>query len=443
MKILFVTPNTGGTGEAITALHMAERLDTAGFRVGFLASGLTAPFLTGRFGEDVFTLGDRAEGDDGRWQSAADRFAAELIVFADYPLLYASGQGMAVVRSGWIERARDRGAVLATLDHLGMAQRSGLLYSGPPHLGFRVQRLPPLPDGMHLLLPCPVHEPAPVTGRLGTPFRYRDLPLQLADGVRSRTRARYLRSDDELLVFHSVSGWAMQYARLHGLPHYRCLSHLLEAWLAPAPRPVTVISVNDGRLLGPSTDARVRFVDLDSLPRARYDELLLSADLMITDNQISVSLGTAVCGLVPCIALRNSLRLAELAASAEPAVRELVLGAEAERSGAVFPFEVFPLWGRQELETLGLAEHGCAAAAAARLELYGGERSAARVLALLTDERAREEQLARQRSYCRRLEALPGPVEAVERLTAAGRGRAGRGAAQAHLPGAPGARLDG
>lgn len=418
MKLLFITANTGGTGEAITALHMAEALEAAGHRIGFLASDFTAPFLAERFGHAVFPLALDA-GDDRCWQEAPDRFAADLVVFADYPLLYSTPEGIAVARSGWIESVRDRGARLATLDHLGMAQQPGVLYFGPPHIGISVQRMPELPAGMEILLPCPVHDPAPIEGRRGLPFRYWELPLGIGDDARARVRRRYLESDDEFLVFHSVPGWARRYAEIHRLPHYRGFARILEAWLSRAPRPVTVVSVNGGGLLGRATSSGVRFVETGPLSRDRYQEILLAADLMLTDNRISVSLGKAVCGDVPAVALRNSYRLVELVDHAAPPVRELLLEMEAERPGAVFPFEVFPIWGRRELQTLGIAGHDCAAAAA-EVELYGGEESAGRIVELLADGPARAERIARQRCYCERLISLPDPVGAVARLVAAG-----------------------
>ena len=52
--------------------------------------------------------------------------------------------------------------------------------------------------------------------------------------------------------------------------------------------------------------------------------------------------------------LHNPRRLAEIMADAEPGPRRIALAMERARLGAVFPFEVFPIWGAAELEELGL-----------------------------------------------------------------------------------------
>jgi hypothetical protein len=410
MRLLFVAPNPLGSGEALTALAMAHRLAPHGHEIRFVGSPLALRLLGGAFPGDE--LSDDA-GGDRRWRARLVDFRPDAIVFADYPLLWLHGAGRRLLApENWspIESLSPR---LMTLDHLGMAAGPMTLPFGPPHLEPVPAYLPALPAGMTVLRPCP-----PWSAECSAPidaiaFRCWDVPLTVPAGRRQAIRERFTRSPDEQLVSHAVAGWAVEFCRRHGLPHYARFTSVLEHLFSAVPAPITVLSVNGGGLLAPSSSSRLRVVNLGQLGPRDYDDLLLASDLMITDNCISVSLAKAACGLVPCVALRNSFRLQQLVDHEDAGVRAIVLGMEGERLGSVFPFEVFPIWSREDVDRLGVFSGNPLRKAFVMVEMYGGAGTRQTIADLLSDTGARDALRRSQAAWVASLRRLPPAEEAM------------------------------
>ena len=93
MRVLFVTPSEVSSGEAITALHIAENVIAKGGSVRFLASAFTGGFLRKPFSEHVTGFTQDAEQNRQIWDNSLLSFRPEVVVFADYPLLFFSQRG--------------------------------------------------------------------------------------------------------------------------------------------------------------------------------------------------------------------------------------------------------------------------------------------------------------------------------------------------------------
>ena len=406
MNVLFVVPSEVSSGEAITALHVAECIAAEGVRVHFLSSDFTARFLEGPFRRGITRFTADRNFNSRIWLELLRDFEPDLILFADYPLLFFSSGAPPFADEAWASSLEGLDIPLVTFDHLGYAQKPVSLYFGPPHLSFHCETMHEAPANMQILLPCPVQEPGFVPGRRGIPFRYWDLPLNLPEAKRREVRRRYLRDEQELLIFHSTPGWAWQLAQSLGLPYYACLSKILQYYFSGLDRPVTILSINNGDLLAPAEHPGIRIQNLASLPKDEYEALMLASDLMITENRLSVSLGKAVCGLVPSVVLRNSYRLKALLADREEPLRRILLEMEGERLGAVFPYEVFPIFSRQEMELLGLYKHNSLEEAFVTLEVYDGEATRSHLHRLLLEPEAREALRIKQQDYVNKLQSL-------------------------------------
>ena len=400
-----MTPSEVSSGEAVTAAHMAADLVRSGAETRFLASPFTAQ-LASTLGP-AYELGRDMTDNQRAWDRAVDEFSPDAIVFADYPLLFFANGSVPLVDEGWLSRLERAAPLLVTLDHLGYAQGPKTVFFGPPHLSFHAATFPAVPDRMQLLLPCPSHDPRQ-TGRMrGMPFRYWSPSGREDRGGRAAVRQRHGVGEGELLVVHAAPQWAWRMAEQLGLPYYRFLPSILAHYFDDLPVPLTVVSVNNGGLL-PSVEGRaVRVLNVSSLPIPDYERLLLASDLLLSENGISVSMGKAVCAGVPCALLRNSFRLSELVERAGEAVRRIVLAMEDLRLGSVFPYEVFPLWRRDEVPLPGPVP-GCTA-----VEVFGGEPTRQLLHRLLLDEASGAELKAEAKGYAERVAALPGPVAAL------------------------------
>ena len=406
MRVLIITPVEGGSGETITAVHMAENLVAKGHLVLFLASPFACLFIQERFSQQVQQFSQNGAHNRQIWNTAVEEFRPDVVVFADYPLMFFPfGVSPLVSEPGWVESLEEIDACLVTLDHFGFAQHEMGFYFGPAHLSYQYQWFPAIPERMHILLPCPMHEPGPVEGRRGEPFRYWEVPLGVPDGLRRDVRQRYLERDDDLLVFHSVPNWAWQAAEVYNLSFYDFLPQVLDEYFGNLPKQVTIVSVNNGDLLT-FRESRARIINLDTIPKSEFEGLLFSSDLMITENKVSISMGKAVCGLQACAALINSYRLLELMDGLKERLKEIMLAMENRRPGTVFPYAVFPSGMSDMLNEIILYRGNSLTEAFCEVEIFGGEKTASTLSRLLIDPQTRDELRARQQLYVDKLRKL-------------------------------------
>lgn len=421
MRVLFVNPVEEGSGETITSLHIAEQLKQRGHTVHFLASPFARQFIEKRFPDQLDLFTDSIDENVSIWQAVLSRFSPDMVIFADYPLMFMPRGSVPLAASEqWVESVAEADVCLATLDHFGFAQREDALHLGPPHLGSSYVEFPAIPPAMHILLPCPMNGPDKSAERRGTPFRYWSLPLGIGPEVQREVRERYLQADDELLIFHIVSNWAWRHALSAKLPFYRFLPQLLELHLKGVSRPVTVVSVNNGELLQSPPGGRVRFVNLGPISKTAFEELLFTADLVVTENKFSISMGKAVCALQPCAVLKNGYRLIELVERAERDVRQILMAMEAESLGAVYPFEVFPNLTPEDVREIGLYRNNSLTQGFEEVEIFGGEATAETVRQLLEDDETRRRLRERQKAYIENLQQLEDISDILERLGPSG-----------------------
>ncbi len=420
MRTLIVLPVEGGSGETITALHVAERLADSGGTVGFLASSFARRFITPRLSEHLWSLGSIGAENQAQWDRALAAFRPDIVLFADYPLMFFPRGSAPLAREpGWVESLASVDALLVTLDHFGFSrgQTERRFFAGPPHLGFfAYYEIPAIPPEMRVLLPCPMHEPGPVADRAGQPFRYWDVPLTMPFSARDAVRRKYSVRPNEKLVFHSVPNWAVKAAGQLRLPFYQYYPELLDVYFADFDAPVVIVSVNDGSLLHTSPGSSVRIVSLGPVPQSDFEALLLAADLVITENKLSISMGKAVCGLQPCAVLTNSARLLELIDNANERVRAILLAMESVRLGSVYQFAVFPSVTPQDIETIGLYQDNRLANAFRELEVFGGDETRDALRRLLFDSAERDALRSRQESYVDGVGLLPDCVQALYNL---------------------------
>ena len=406
-RVLFVNPVLDGSGEIITTLHMGRDLRRKGCEAHFLGTALARRLLDRDFGDRVRPLDANPRENLEQWKTAMREVSPDAIVFADLPFFWLD-QGTVQLGSPeqLLESLEAVDVPVFTLDHFGMAQQPCNLFFGPPHLVQRPSRIPALPDYVHRLLPCPMHEPSELPGRTGVPFRYWDVPLVRPAGEREQTRAEWLDDPNGLLVLLPIPGWAVRVAAAIDHPYHRLLPEFLTYYFEGLDRPVTIVAVNGQDLPQCESDS-VRIVPAGTMPVEGFEALMFAADLLLTDNGLSIAMGKAVCGLQVCANLRNRWRFAELARQLDGPMRELMWKMERAKLGSIYPYEVFPGGIREELETLGWFQRKSVTDACATVELFGGEQTRKELRALLLDPAARSELERRQREYVDRLAALP------------------------------------
>ena len=412
MRALFVAPMQRSFGEAATVVAMVRDLAKQGHAACVLASAELADSIRARVGVAVHKLGAELSSNQAQWHSTVDRFDPSHVIFADFPMLAGFTSGVApLCTPSWTRQLMAMDTAVFTLDHLGYGQQPMPLYFGPPHLCRRPVTIPVLPAGMASLLPCPVHEPGSVAGRRGTPF---SIPLPPSprprDDVRARTRAR-LGITEGAMVVHCASQWAHRFCEAFELPYYSVLSRLWGWYFRDAPQPVTVVSVNG--VTSTESNSNVRVLVSPSLAEKEFSELIVSCDLFLNENPFSSALGRVVDEGIPAACFINSYRISELAEKAPAALRELAFELEERRPGSVFPYRVFPLDFRAELESMQLFRGNRFVRTFMELEAWGGEPTRRKLYDLLWDEATRRRLGSAQRDYAEAIATLPGPLEVL------------------------------
>ena len=411
-RYVLVAPSEMSTGEAVTLVRMAEDLASAGASCTFLTSQGARRYIEPSFPGQVQSFGALLQDNQRLWTEVMERTRPDAIVFADYPLLFFSSGSAPLVDAHWVDALERAGPALFTLDHLGYAQKPRIVAFGPPHMTFGMEVTAALPANMTVLLPCPINDPAPGPERRGVPFR--SGPAQtISEAERRAVRARYVEDERTLLVLHSAPGWAVHLAGELRLPHYQFLYPILAELLQGLDRPVVVVSVRAGAMPAPIQREGFRAFDVPPMPPAEFERLIAASDLMLTDNAISASLGKAVCLGRTAAVLVNSSSFAQLYERRDERGARWAAAIEAEHPGAIFPWDVFPIWNADDLDRLGFGADHAFRRCTPRLEVFGGDATRASLVELLGDSARRRQLAEAQRDYLGRVAALPAPAQAL------------------------------
>jgi uncharacterized protein DUF6365 len=418
MRVLFVVPVEEGSGETVTSVHVARELHAAGWPIAFLGSEFALRFVPESLEAPRWSFGGDGPGNARTWETALRAFRPDIVLFADYPLmLFIKGAAPLARVPGWVDALDRVDAALVTFDHFGFAQQTAPLFMGPPHLGLSAQHFEPLPRRMRVLRPCPMHEPDTPPGVAGEPFRSCPLPLGLSAEQRRSVRATWLGSNaDGLLVFHSVPNWAWRHAERLQLALYEVLPRLLETYFGPLADRITFVSSNNGQLLQSPAGARLRITNLGPVPVATFEDLLYAADLVLSENGLSIAIGKAVCAQQAAAVFRNSFRLAELTRRADAEIQDVLTLLEARRLGAVFPFETFPTVTPADVEAIGIYDRNTLTEGFVRLEVFGGRDTSEAMQRLLTDPPTRDALRVRQQNYVDKLLRLDDVSSILARM---------------------------
>jgi hypothetical protein len=278
-SVVFLIGITESYGEREQALRFAERLEQA-LEPVFIVKPKVAAHVS-RYHTETFVNVSGA-------MRAIDQLDPALILASEY-YNFSTALREAVVASG-----RRLGTFDATT--MGVELNSNPLSEPTPLRSIHV------PRGMFRLQACPVADPLPDAEDL---YHWQMFDrVERNDGSAAR-RAFDIPSSSRLAVF-AVAPWAIGAAtKLGHLGHYeRLTSRLLDAFVA-AGEPTTLVVVGAEERAPIRRDcAEIRFTRY--LQRESYDELLLGADLWITDNAIQVSLAKAFVAGIPTMLVVNS-----------------------------------------------------------------------------------------------------------------------------------------
>jgi len=291
--VVFLHSIDDSFGEREHALRFGKGLAAAGVHPVYVVNPRMQDFFS-RLGADTRCYRDAAEA-----VAIVDGLTPRLVVCCEYfNLLPELQRGVAGLR--W---------PLATMDGTTMGEPINLnpLRTAVPLRDFTV------PERMVHLRPCPVNDPLPDGDGV---FHWSLFPDVRRRDAR-RARAMFGVPRGARLVLMGVAPWARGAAtHLGRMDFYRYLTDVLSGALDAAGEPYSVIIVIGATAEGFGKLGRVLCVPL--LRPDVYEELLLGADLVVTDNVLQTSASKALAAGVPTLALVSSTPGAPGTPLAEP-----------------------------------------------------------------------------------------------------------------------------
>ncbi len=432
MRAIFVCTPSKAYGEVNAAIPLARGIADSGGEVWFVASPLAAGLASSSFPGRVFTLTRDREFNQSLFWRVCGKFRPDLIVFVEfYEILRPSRiPGCPLIDRRWIRRIASFPAELIFMDfiaHVPMLREisdckiCSRRFDRPALQAF-LQRL-------RVILPCPLNEPGPIEERCGIPYRTTRLPLGLDPEERRQTREKFIPGSDpegDFLIVRTGATWQSVLAEKYRVPLYEHLSELLTYYFGQTGRRVVLVSVSSHHRLAPGS-CNLKIINFENLPPPDFNRLVLSCDLLLTDNEIGYGLANTI-GRVPGLVFVNSFRGHEILARerAGSVVSKVVQRLETYRSGAVYPYKIFPLPApsdqfveddgdacdsRGEFVRASRLRLGrMRSSPFLRAEIYGGEETR-RKLAMIVGDTVCQEWFARaDASFLERLNSLPsGP----------------------------------
>ena len=435
LRVLFLSLPSRAYGEINVVLPLAEDIVNQGGEVWFLASPLAARVTRQKFPERVFEMGgERGENQRTFWR-IVKKYRVNVVVFAElYEILQPRRKtDCPLFNARFFSMIGDCDATLVFMDfiaHAPILQEIGDCATcarpfGGLHLRSFFERL-------WVVIPCPLNEPSDVPNRSGVPYRVGCLPIPMDEEDRLRVRKRFLASskpEEGALIVRTGSTWQAKLASEYGIPLYDHFTELLAIYLHRIKKPISLVTVSDQQQLKPDPSHKLKVVNLKNLPPADYERLILSADLVFTDNQIGYTLAKTI-GNVPGLVFVNSYdaqQVLDLEEYGSPLWR-LVNEMERKRPGSIYPHHIFPLPAESgiengngngtrtafEPETLRLGR--MLSSPYIKAELFGGKRTSQILQWLLDDPSSRVYLKKHDLAYIDRLNQIDDGTTVLSRL---------------------------
>jgi len=443
MRVLFLCSPSRAYGEINSILPLARGVAASGGEVWFLTSPLAGEIARCHFPDRVFELTPALMANQSLFRRIVKKFRPDVIVLSElYEILQPRRKPECpLIDYWWLRETQDLDCSLIFMDfiaHVPMLRSIAECDLCASHFG--AEALRSFLERLWVILPCPLNEPSAPRGRRGIPYRAQSLPLTVSPERRCAIRTRFLgasAAEDGILVLRTGSTWQSLLAEQNENPLYRYLGDLLASYLGGLAGTVSLVSVSSRHKLT-TTSKELQVHNVSNLPPDEFEDLALSSDLVITDNEIGYTLAKTL-GKVPGIVLVNSFTMDDILAREKRGsrVRQIAQAMERDRPHSVFPHKIFPLPALSEefhddeyfesTSEFNASEPASCAVSTIRLgrmmsspfvraELFGGEDTRAVFQSVLCDTTVRREIRHHENTFIERLQQLDDGVGVLMQL---------------------------
>lgn len=298
MKILFIVLGTESAGELTIAMEFARRLPQDRCDIRFLIPGKFSFF----FQTESFHL-YVLEPKQGKLKNSSDIleifniWKPEMTILSDpYTMEYASS--WSGVR---FEQLREFGCRVVGVDEYEYESTGYRI----DYYGGQVKRLPPFVGQCDAAIRnCPLNTPRQTSPGIKN-YSFLGEKKKLGKNKRKQVRDSLGIGENEKMIFFSTSKWEnMNPSKIMSLSAFqKWRPVILAQYLNRLEGKIALVHVGQEPMVVDT--GKISYVKLQDVSPPDYENYLLSSDLFITFNIVSVTLSKAVFGEVPAIVLQN------------------------------------------------------------------------------------------------------------------------------------------
>ncbi|WP_283591912.1 DUF6365 family protein [Clostridium butanoliproducens] len=177
----------------------------------------------------------------------------------------------------------------------------------PDYYGGIFEKLPPLLNECNYILrDCPINVNRIDQDKNIKCFSLYNQNLKLTETKKLSVRERLHINSNDKLIFYASSSWeTINYNRIPSLGvFFKWIPKILQNYLNDLENKIALIHVGPNPW-NEDQCKNFKYIHFNNLKPSDYDDYLLSSDLFITTNVVSVTLTKAVYGNVPSIVLQN------------------------------------------------------------------------------------------------------------------------------------------
>ncbi|QNU66082.1 hypothetical protein EHE19_014495 [Ruminiclostridium herbifermentans] len=301
-KVLIIVLSEISAGELTIGYEFGSRLDKNKCQVKFLVPSKFVSYLQER-GQDYISLNinDGAFINKTIVDNLINSYKPDYILLSDiYTIEYSrlwSGVSMQMLKQYAIP-------ILGIDEYEYLSTKCK-----PDYYGGNFEILPPLLDDCdYVIRNCPLNINRTSQDQKVKCFSLYDRDLELSIERKLEVRKKLGVSECNKMIMYSSSSW--ESINFHDMPSLgmlmKWLPTILHNYLKDLNVPITLVHVGPNKWdIDINQCGKVTYMNFGYLNPTEFDECLLSSDLFITTNVVSVTLSKAIFGSIPCIVFQN------------------------------------------------------------------------------------------------------------------------------------------
>lgn len=288
MKVLFILIIKDSFGEREHAINFALQLLNNQIQSYFLISSEIKDSIK-IFGFETFELTKNSDKNKELLTYILDSLKPKLIICCEYYCMFPY----------IIEILNKSKIPIASMDATGLGEE---LNSDPLKIGKKIGYFTKIPPEIPKISPCPINDPTLKSEK--NLFYWRLYPKKF-NSNNIKQKIKNSLGIKGKIVFMAISKWSYYAACFIGLKdYYPFLINMLKNYFSNLEEKIHIFFIAPFNIESFKSED-IFIYSLNLLPSETYENLLLSSDLVISDNIIQTSLGKALYCDIPTLVLIN------------------------------------------------------------------------------------------------------------------------------------------